>query len=114
MGLLLHIVGNALALLATTVVPGISFTGNWVTLLVAGLLFGLFNLIVRPIAFLLSLPLLILSLGLFYFILNGLLLWGASQLIPGYHVSGLWAGILGSFVITIVNWAVGALFGKKS
>jgi putative membrane protein len=113
MGILLMIVGNAIALLATTVVPGITFTGNWVNLLLGGAIFGVFNLIVRPIAMFLSLPLLILTLGLFYFILNGILLWVAAQFIPGYNVSGIVAGILGSIVITIVSWIVGALFGGK-
>jgi putative membrane protein len=113
MGILLSIVGNALALWVTTVVPGITFTGNWVNLLVGGAIFGLFNLIVRPIALFLSLPLLILTLGLFYFILNGILLWVASQFIPGYQVSGILAGILGSIVITLVNWILGAIFGSR-
>ena len=113
MGILLSIVGNAVALLATTIVPGITFHGNWLTLLVAGTVFGLFNLIVRPIAMLLSVPLLILTLGLFYFVLNGILLWLAQFVVPGYHVSGLVAGILGSIVITIVNWLVHAIFGGK-
>ena len=113
MKLILTIVGNALALLATAyVVPGIRFSGDWVQLLVAGALFGLLNLIVRPIALLLSLPALVLTLGLFYFVLNGLLLWGFSKFMPGYDVDGLWAGILGSFVIMVVNWVVG-LFGPK-
>jgi len=114
MNILLSIVANALALVATAyVVPGITFGGSWVQLLVAGAIFGVLNLLVRPIALLLSLPLLVLSLGLFYFILNGLLLWGFSQLMPGYHVNGLWAGILGSLVIMIVNWVIGALFGGQ-
>ncbi len=113
MNILLSIVGNALALYATTVVPGITFAGSWVNLLVGGAIFGLFNLIVRPIATLLSLPLLILTLGLFYFVLNGILLWVAARFIPGYAVSGLWAGILGSIVITLVNWVVGGIFGGK-
>jgi putative membrane protein len=108
MKLLLHVIGNALALLATAYfVPGIRFSGSWLQLLVAGAIFGLLNLIVRPIAMLLSLPALVLTLGLFYFVLNGLLLWGFSKLMPGYDVSGLWAGILGSLVIMVVNWVVG-------
>ena len=114
MKLILTIAGNALALLATAYfVPGIRFSGDWVQLLVAGALFGLLNLIVRPIAMLLSLPALVLTLGLFYFVLNGLLLWGFSKLMPGYDVDGLWAGILGSFVIMLVNWVVG-FFGPKA
>ena len=78
MGIVLSIIGNAIALFATTVVPGITFNGNWVNLLVGGAIFGLFNLIVRPIATLLSLPFLILTLGLFYFVLNGILLYVAA------------------------------------
>jgi putative membrane protein len=113
MKILLSIVVNAVGLLATTVVNGITFTGSWVQLLVAGALFGLLNLFVRPIAMLLSLPALVLTLGLFYFVLNGLLLWGFSKLLPGYQVSGLWAGILGSLVLMVFNWAVGAVFGGR-
>ena len=54
-----------------------------------------------------------LTLGLFYFVLNGLLLWAFSTLMPGYSVDGLWAGILGSLVIMVVNWVASALFGGK-
>lgn len=112
--LLLTVAGNALALLATAyLVPGIRFAGSWVELLVAGALFGLLNLVVRPIAIFLSLPALVLSLGLFYFVLNGLLLWGFSKLMPGYDVDGLWAGMLGSLVIMLVNWVVGLLGPKR-
>jgi len=114
MRILLSIVSNAVALYATAlVVPGISFQGNVVMLLVAGAIFGLFNLIVRPVAMLLSLPLLIVTLGLFYFVLNGILLWVASFFLPGYNVAGIVPGILGSLVFAIVNWALHALFAPK-
>lgn len=106
-----RIAANAVALLATTIVPGISFSGGWLLLLVAGAIFGLFNAIVRPIALLLSLPALILTLGLFYVVLNGILLWLAALIIPGYRVSGLVAAILGGLVVGIVNWALHAVFG---
>jgi putative membrane protein len=110
---LLTVVANAVALYATaSVVPGITFTGSWVQLLVAGAIFGLLNLIVRPLVMLLSLPALVLTLGLFYFVLNGLLLWGFSMLMPGYTVNGLWAGILGSLVIMVVNWLIWAFIPK--
>jgi putative membrane protein len=114
MGILFSILGNAVALLATTVVPGITFNGSWFQLILAGLIFGLFNLIVRPLALLLSLPALILTLGLFYFVLNGILLWLAQFVLPGYRVDGILAGILGSLVLMLVNWLIHALFGKKS
>ena len=111
MRLLGAILGNAIALLATTIVPGISFRGSLLQLLVGGVIFGLF--IVRPIALFLSLPALILSLGLSYFVLNGTLLWCAAKLIPGHAVSGILAGVLGSLVVTVVNWAIGVLFGGR-
>ncbi len=114
MRILLSIVFNAVALYATAlIVPGISWRGNVVSLLVAGAIFGLFNLIVRPVALLLSLPLLIVTLGLFYFVLNGILLWVASFILPGYNVAGIVPGIVGSLVFAIVNWALNALFTPK-
>jgi putative membrane protein len=112
MGIILSIVFNAVGLWATTFVPGVTFTGNLGTLLVGGAILGLFNLIVRPLALLISLPLLIVTLGLFYFVLNGILLWVVSLLIPGYAVGGLIPGILGALVLTLVNWILGALFGR--
>lgn len=112
MGILARIVANSVGLFATTIVPGIFFHGSIVQLLLAGAILGLFNLIVRPIALLFSIPFLILSLGLFYFILNGILLWVASFFLPGYSVSGLIPGIIGSLVLSIVNWATHALFAK--
>lgn len=114
MGILIGIVGNAVALYITTLlVPGIAFTGNLVTLFLAGLILGVFNLIVRPIAMLLALPLLIITLGLFYFVLNGLLLWLAAAFLPGYSVNGLVPGILGALVMTLTNWILGFFFKKK-
>ena len=112
--LLGRILANAVALLATTIVPGIRFTGSWLTLIVAGAVFGLFNMIVRPLVVFLSLPAIILTLGLFYFVMNGILLWLAGRFfVPGYAVRDIWAGMLGSLVIAIVNWAIGTLFGSK-
>ena len=113
MGLVLSVLANAVALLATTVVPGITFRGSWLQLVLAGALFGLFNLIVRPLALLLSIPALILSLGLFYFVLNGILLWLAQFILPGYRVDGIVSGILGSLVLMVVNWLLHAIFRRE-
>jgi len=110
MRIVLSIVGNAIALFATTIVNGITFTGSWVQLLVAGAIFGVLNFFVRPLAMILSIPALILSLGLFYFVLNALLLWAFSSLLPGYTVSGFWPAFLGSLVLMVVNWVLSALF----
>ena len=114
MKILLTIVANAVALYATTqLVPGIAWNGSLPGLLAAGAIFGLLNLIVRPLVLLLALPFIVLTLGLFYFVVNGLLLLVFSWLMPAYQVSGLWAGILGSLVIMLVNWLVWAVLGPK-
>jgi putative membrane protein len=114
MKILLTIAGNAVALYATTqLVPGITWSGSLVGLLLAGAVFGLLNLIVRPLVLLLALPFIVLTLGLFYFVVNGLLLLVFSWLMPSYHVSGLLAGILGSLVIMLVNWLIWAMLGPK-
>jgi putative membrane protein len=105
---------NALGLLASGIVPGIHVDGSGWQLLLSGAIFGLFNVFVRPIVLFLSFPAVILTLGLFYLVVNGLLLWLASLFLPGYRVDGLLAGILGSLVIAIFNWAMGTAFGRKA
>ena len=90
---------------------GVTFDGTWLQLVVAGAIFGLLNLIVRPLALILSIPALVLTLGLFYFVLNALLLWGFSKLLPGYAVAGFWPALGGSIVLMIVNWLLSALLG---
>ncbi len=112
MSILVAVLFNAIALLATTVVPGISFRGSLLTLALAGVVFGLFNAVVRPVAIFLSIPLIVLTLGIFYLILNGILLWVASLLIPGYSVAGIVPGILGSLVIAVLN-AVASAFARS-
>jgi putative membrane protein len=107
-----RLLGNALGLFVTTLVPGIHFRGSVVTLLLAGAFLGIFNFFVRPVALVLSCPLLVLTLGLFYFVLNGILLWLASFLLPGYSVEGVVPGILGALLMSLVNWALLAIFGE--
>ncbi len=114
MKILLTVAGNAVALYATTrLVPGITWSGSLVGLLLAGAIFGVLNLVVRPLVLLLALPFIVLTLGLFYFVVNGLLLVVFSWFMPSYHVGGLWAGILGSLVIMLVNWLIWAVLGPK-
>jgi putative membrane protein len=100
---------NAAALWAATrIVTGISFDGNWVTLFVVALIFGVLNVSVRPLLWFMTLPLLIVTLGLFTFVLNALMLWltGAVSdwLRLGFHVAGFGAAFLGALVITIVSF----------
>ena len=100
---------NAAALWAATrLVSGISFDGDWRLLLVVALVFGVLNVAVRPILILLTLPLFIVTLGLFTFVLNALMLWltgrASDALGLGFHVSGFVAAFLGALVVTIVSF----------
>jgi len=90
-------------LVATHVVAGIHYT-NWKALFVATLILGLLNAFLRPLLMLLSLPLLILSLGLFTFVINATLLFFVGQLVTGFQVTTFWAAFWGGLVISLVSF----------
>jgi putative membrane protein len=106
---LLHWILQALALLvAVRLVPGVSVT-SYTVLAIAALAVGFVNAFVRPVLAILSLPLTILTLGLFYLVVNGACLMIAAALVPGFRVDGCGAAILGALVMSIVGWAIGLL-----
>ena len=72
--------------------------------LVAAFLLGVVNAIIRPVLVLLTLPLTVVTLGLFLLVINGLMLWLVSAFVRGFHVSGFWGAVLGSILISIVSW----------
>ena len=112
--IVLTIIFNGLGvLLAAYLVPGVTYTGSWPYLLLVGLVIGLINLLVRPLVTFLSIPALLLTLGLFYLLINGLLFWLASLVLDHLTVSGFWAAILGGLVLAIFNWLVRG-FVKKN
>ena len=77
--------------------------GFWAAL-VAAFLLGIVNAIIRPVLVFLTLPLTLLTLGLFLLIINGLMLWVVAALIRGFHVNGFWGAVFGSILISIVSW----------
>ena len=110
-GFLVHIIVVAIAVwVATQVVDGVSASG-WVPLAIMALVLGLVNAIIRPILLLVTLPLTILTLGLFYFVVNGLAFTLAASLVPGFHVASLWSGILAAIVVSIVSWLISLITG---
>ena len=123
--LLLRLVINAVALLvAAWLVPGIylsAATGSstpqdWLTLVIVALIFGVVNVIIRPIVLLLTLPLTILTLGLFTFVVNALMLiltsWIAEGMGLGFRVSGFWAGFFGALIVSVVSFVLNHLVTK--
>lgn len=108
--LLARILVNGLGLLlASRIVPGISYSGGLLYLLLAGAVIGLINVLVKPVVTLLSLPAVLLTFGLFYLVINGLMFWLAAGLLSGLHVTGCLPAILGGLVLTAVNLIVRAL-----
>ena len=119
MFVLLRLIINAVALLVTAwVVPGIHLGAagphptqhDWVTLLVVALIFGLLNTVIRPIVFLLSLPLAIITLGLFIFVINAFMLlltsWVAQGMGLGFRVDGFFPALFGSLLISVVSFVL--------
>ena len=108
MKILIRLLINAAALWAAVrLVPGVSFTGDGRLLLVVALIFGVLNASLKPLLFILTLPFLVLTLGLFTFVLNAFLLWTTSELSGalglGFHVSGFWSAFLGALVVSAVS-----------
>jgi putative membrane protein len=100
---------NALALIAVAyLMPSITVS-SFGAALIAALVLGLVNAVVRPVLVLLTLPVTILTLGLFIFVLNGLLFWMVGSFVEGFQVAGFWAGFFGAIVFSLISWILSAL-----
>ena len=95
---------------AATIVPGVAITG-WRALLVSALLLGIVNAVIRPILLILTLPLTILTLGLFILVVNGISLEIVAWLVPGFHLAGLLSATLGACVVGLTGWFASAFVG---
>jgi putative membrane protein len=113
MRLLLVWLINALALIAVAyLMPGVSVS-TFGAALVAALVLGLINAVVRPVLVLLTLPVTLLTLGLFIFVLNGLLFWMVGTWLEGFEVAGFWSAVFGAILFSLVSWALSALVLKE-
>ena len=86
---------------------------SFFTALIAAAVLGILNAFLRPIALLLTLPINILSLGLFTFIINAIMLKMASGIIPGFGVYGFWTAVFGSFLISVISWLLNAFISEQ-
>src|SRR3989454_7827092 len=110
-GFLFRLVITGLGLWAAeTVVPGVRLDG-WGNLVVAALLLGIVNAVIRPIILILTLPLTVLTLGLFILVVNGISVALVAWLMPGFSLTGLWAAILTSIVVGLTSWVASAFVG---
>ena len=114
MPFLIRLFVNAAALwVATRVVPGVTFDGGPLPMLGVALVFGVLNASLRPLAKILTFPLIIVTLGIFALVINGLMLWLTSSLSSslglGFHVTGFWAAFWGGVVVSIVSMLLSML-----
>jgi putative membrane protein len=122
-GWIVRTIANACGLaVAAWLFDGIRITGSSdrdraITLIVVALVFGIIIEFVRPIVAFLSIPLYLLTLGLFFFVVNALMLlltsWLADKLDIGFHVSGFWTAVFGGIVISLISWWIGLLFPRS-
>ena len=100
---------NALALLAVAYfVPDIH-VADFLTALIAALVIGLVNMLIKPILVILTLPITILTLGLFILVINGLLFYGVGNWLQGFEVKTITAGIIGALVYSVLSWLLAAI-----
>lgn len=105
---------NALALLAVAyLLPGIHVDG-FMSALIAALVLGLINALIRPLLILFTLPITVLTLGLFILIINGLLFWFAGSVLRGFEVSGFWVGVMGALLYSIISSVFSLLIPRQT
>lgn len=103
---------NAAALFALPYLLTSIHVASFGAALVAALVLGLVNTLIRPVLVLLTLPVTLLTLGLFIFVINGLLLWAVGSWLEGFRVDGFWAGVFGAIVYSLISWVLSALLAK--
>ena len=113
MGLLIRwLILTASIILASYMITGIEVSGFFPAFFAAAAL-GILNALFRPILIILTLPINILTLGLFTFVINALMLKMASGIIPGFEVHGFWTAILGSLIISVISWLLNSFISDK-
>lgn len=114
MSILVAIIVNTVAVLVTShILPGIHIKNFWSALAVA-IVLGMINAILRPIIFILTLPINILTLGLFSFVIMGGLVYLTSAIVPGFTVDNFWWAILFALIVSLINWFLFSLGSKVS
>ncbi len=98
-----------MALLAVAYMMPSIHVASFGSALLAALLLGLVNAVLRPLLLLLTLPVTLLTLGLFIFVVNGLMFWLAGSMLEGFVVSGFWPAVFGSLLYSIVSWLLSSL-----
>jgi len=114
MRLLLTWIINAAALMALPYLMHSVTVTDLGTALIAALVLGLVNTLIRPVLVLLTLPVTLLSLGLFILVINGFLFWVVAQLVGGFHVEGFLSAMIAAILYSVISWALSTLLLRKN
>lgn len=107
MHMILRFLGTAAAVYLTVyLVPGITISGGWVTTLLVALVWSVITMVIRPVLSILTLPITIVTLGLFSFVLNAVLFWAMTLVVPGFEVAGFFPALLGAIVLSVISWLI--------
>lgn len=115
MNIIIRILANSLAIIiAARFIPGFIFEGSLISLFIAGAIIAFFNGFIRPIVQLISLPITILTLGLFYVIINIAILILAMSFVPSVIINGFWSAFWGVVIISLTNGLISSLIKKNA
>ena len=92
--------------LTVSLVPGIAVGGGWITILLVAVVWSVITMVIKPVLAILTLPITIITFGLFSFILNALLFWAMTLVVPGFIVAGFLPALLGALVLSILSWLI--------
>ena len=104
---------NTAALLALPYLMSSIRVDSFASAVIAALILGLINTFIRPILIVLTLPATLVTLGLFIFVINGLLFWAVGSWVEGFHVAGFWSAVFGAILYSIISWALSVLLLRR-
>lgn len=111
MHMILRMLGTMLAVAVTVnLVPGLSVSGGWPTILMIAVVWSVISLVIKPVLSILTLPITLLTFGLFSLILNALLFWVMEAIVPGFEVAGFLPALLGAIVLSVISWLLDKVF----
>src|SRR3989344_5152410 len=96
----------AAVMLTVSIVPGVMTTGGWETTLLVALVWSVISMVVKPVLHVLTFPITVITFGLFSFVLNALLFWAMTLIVPNFFVAGFGAALLGALVLSILSWFI--------
>ncbi|WP_394777758.1 phage holin family protein [Undibacterium sp.] len=104
---------NALALLALPYLMHSVMIDSFTTALLVAVVLGFVNAVIRPVLLILTLPATLLTMGLFIFVINGLMFWAVANVIDGFHVAGFWSAVGGALLYSVISWTLSTLLLKN-